>query len=112
MRSILSLVWLSGGSMLEALGSSAPAAIFFSVTSLWLFVLAFAAALPLSYSRVMNRCRRKKVSTKPDTFSLTIPGQKPLVIGASILGAFLAIIAIIAATFHIQMNSGNDTPIA
>jgi hypothetical protein len=112
MRAILSLVWLSGGSMLEALGKSAPAAIFFSLTSLWLFVLAFAAAVPLSYSRVMNRFRRKQVSTKPDTFLLTIPGQKSLVIGASILGASLAIIAIIAATFHIQMNSSNDTPIA
>jgi hypothetical protein len=44
---------------------------------------------------------------------MTIPGQKRLVIGASVFGTILAIIAIVAASVHLTINSGaSDIPIA
>jgi hypothetical protein len=113
MRAILALVWLSGGSMLEALGKPVPAAIFFSLTALWLFALAVSAAIPLTFRRFIFKCRGKTTSDKTDSLSMTIPGQKRLVIGASVFGTILAIIAIVAASVHLTINSGaSDIPIA
>jgi len=113
MRAILALVWLSGGSMLEALGKPVPAAIFFSLTALWLFALAVSAAIPLTFRRFILKCRGKTMSDKTDSLSMTIPGQKRLVIGASVFGTILAIIAIVAASVHLTINSGaSDIPIA
>ena len=99
--------------MLEALGKPVPASIFFSLTSLWLFALAASAAAPLSFRRTIFKFRGKTASNKADSFLMSIPGQKSLVLGAFVLGLLFAIISIVAASVHVTMSSeARDTPIA